>query len=522
MSASVLQYKVYQNTSDDGSIDITFDSAVTGGSTIVVTGGGVNNNYDGPTPEITGISDTQSNTYGTPVNVRVNDWAPSTNMVSAANVAAGSTTITVTLDSTSANIIGFVAFELGGTATASQETIVSGSTAASGTSVSTSSTGTLSQSDCIAVICGQGWLGNPSGATGYTAVLDQSNGVGGNIGTWIGYKSLSSTSSISGTVNHESVASARNAILGIFKSSLSSTYNESASDSGAATETAVAALVATNAASDSASATDTAAGSLTVALAVADSGAATDAATAALMLAEAVSDPVAATDAATVGLVVAEVLSDSVEATDSAAGQAIYAEAVSDSADLSDTTTGDSELDASVADSAEASESISTSLIASDALADAAESSDGVVVTAVYQEVVSDSLSTTESVVGSVGGHSYFESVEDVLEVSDLTLATLLSFGASVRSQGGGSGGGRLWTRDLDEEIEAEMGAILKGPPLTPEVIEEITARLDSPPQTRIMEHRRPAKATYSSPVLDFQAVQAKKRRNRQRLLLLL
>lgn len=316
----------------------------------------------------------------------------------------------------------------------------------------------------------------------------------------------------------------------------------SASDSGALTDAAAGAVSAVKVVSDSVAGSDAAASTWVVGESVtdaadvtdqvtgvgiwleaaSDSAAATDAATAALMLADAVSDPVAATDAATVGLVVAEVLSDSVEATDSAAGQAIYAEAVSDSADLSDTTTGDSGLDASVADSAEASESVSMSLIASDALADAAESSDGVVVTAVYQEVVSDSLSTTESVVGSVGGHSYFESVEDVLEASDSTLATLLSFGASVRSQGGGSGGGRLWTRDLDDEIEAEMGAILKGPPLTPEVIEEITARLDSPPQTRIMEHRRPAKATYSPPVLDFQAVQAKKRRNRQRLLLLL
>lgn len=316
----------------------------------------------------------------------------------------------------------------------------------------------------------------------------------------------------------------------------------SASDSGALTDAATGAVSAAEVVSDSVAGSDAAASTWVVGESVtdaadvtdqvtgvgiwleaaSDSAAATDAATAALTLAEAVSDPVAATDAATVGLVVAEVLSDSVEATDSAAGQAIYAEAVSDSADLSDTATGDSGLDASVVDSAEASESVSTSLIASDALADAAESSDGVVVTAVYQEVVSDSLSATESVVESVGGHSYFESVEDVLEASDSTLATLLSFGASVRSQGGGSGGGRLWTRDLDDEIEAEMGAILKGPPLTSEVIEEIAARLDSPPQTRIMEHRRPAKATYSPPVLDFQAVQAKKRRNRQRLLLLL
>lgn len=223
MSASVLQSKVYQNTSDDGSIDITFDSAVTAGSTIVVTGGGVNSNYDGSTPAITGISDTRSNTYGTVVNVRVNDYSPSTNMVSAANCAAGSTTITVTLNSTSGNILGFVAFELGGTASASQETIVSGSTTSSGTSVSTSSTGTLSQADNIAIICGQGWFGNPSGATGYTAVLDESNGV--NIGTWVGYKSINSTSSITGTVDHESSAIPRNAILGIFKSSLSPTLS---------------------------------------------------------------------------------------------------------------------------------------------------------------------------------------------------------------------------------------------------------------------------------------------------------
>lgn len=316
----------------------------------------------------------------------------------------------------------------------------------------------------------------------------------------------------------------------------------SASDSGALTDAATGAVSAAEVVSDSGAGSDTAASTWVVGESVtdaadvtdqvtdvgiwleaaSDSAAATDAAMDTLASVDSLADSVATTDTATAALVVAEVLSDSVEATDSAAGQAIYAEAVSDSADLSDTTTGDSGLDVSVIDSAEASESVSTSLIASDALADAAESSDGVVVTAVYQEVVSDSLSATESVVESVGGHSYFESVEDALEASDSTLATLLSFGASVRSQGGGSGGGRLWTRDLDDEIEAEMGAILKGPPLTSEVIEEITARLDSPPQTRIMEHRRPAKATYSPPVLDFQAVQAKKRRNRQRLLLLL
>lgn len=356
----------------------------------------------------------------------------------------------------------------------------------------------------------------------------------------------------------------------------------SASDSGVLTDTASGQRVSGDAISDSGALTDTAAGGLVLAGSVSDSGALTDAVTGVVSVAEVVSDSVAGSDAAastwvvgesvtdaaditdqvtgvgiwleaasdsaavtdaamdtlasvdsladsvattdtaTAALVVAEVLSDSAEATDSAAGQAIYAEAVSDSADLSDTATGDSGFDASVVDSAEASESVSTSLIASDALADAAESLDGVVVTAVYQEIVSDTLSATESVVESVGGHSYFESVEDALEASDSTLATLLSFGASVRSQGGGSGGGRLWTRDLDDEIEAEMGAILKGPPLTSEVIEEITARLDSPPQTRIMEHRRPTKAAYSPPILDFQAIQARKRRNRQRLLLLL
>lgn len=262
----------------------------------------------------------------------------------------------------------------------------------------------------------------------------------------------------------------------------SATYDEDAADSGALTDASATMMLLVGSASDSGVLTDTASGQRVSGDAVSDSGALTDTAAGGLALAASVSDSGALTDTATGAVSAAEVVSDSVAGLDAAASTWVVGESVTD----------------------------------------AAESSDSVVVTAVYQEVVSDTLSATESVVESVGGHSYFESVEDALEASDSTLATLLSFGASVRSQGGGSGGGRLWTRDLDDEIEAEMGAILKGPPLTSEVIEEITARLDSPPQTRIMEHRRPTKAAYSPPILDFQAIQARKRRNRQRLLLLL
>lgn len=95
--------------------------------------------------------------------------------------------------------------------------------------------------------------------------------------------------------------------------------------------------------------------------------------------------------------------------------------------------------------------------------------------------------------------------------------------GHSVHSTGGGGGGGsRLWSRDLDEEIEEEMGAILRGPVLTPEVIEAVAARLDSPPEIRIIERRPPPGPRYAVPTLDFAATQARKRKNRQRLLLLL
>lgn len=299
-------------------------------------------------------------------------------------------------------------------------------------------------------------------------------------------------------------------------------YDEEPTDSGALTDTATAVRITVEV--------------------VTDSGAGTDTATAVLTLVEAVSDSAAVTDSSTGALVISTSAADTAAATDTAVGDLGLSDSASNSGALTDTATAALVQSATVADTGEGTDAAASTLSAVDSVVETGEAADTAVVSLDQVEAVTDTLegtdeaisllarvegvedtgALTDDAVGSLGVQTFNESVEDSAEVIDSLLEELLAFGQSVRSGGGGGGGGKLWTRDLDEEVEEEMGAILKGPQLTPATIEVVAAHLDAPPENRIIERKVTPRPGYVAPLLDFEAVQTRRRKNRQRLLLLL
>lgn len=198
--------------------DVAFSLDVLPGSLLVVAG--VSLLYGSYTySTLTGVTDSQGNTWGTPLNHYTAN-AAGVWMAEAHAAAAGPTTVTLSFTNTSDLSLSIAVMEVTGAAQANaRETYVTGKATTTGSSITTASTGPLSQPDCLLIGVGGGAFGVPAGTTDWDSKLAVSNG-GGKIGTQILARVVSSTDAVSMTVNHESTANVRHSLMAVYKAAL--------------------------------------------------------------------------------------------------------------------------------------------------------------------------------------------------------------------------------------------------------------------------------------------------------------
>lgn len=202
------QVKTSVVTAEDGTVTITPDSAVAAGSTLVVIGASVHADSNQATT-LTSCSDTSTNTWGTPTNVRSGtSYAPNVFGCVAENVASGSPTVTLNLGYASDNRVSFALIEVEKCVTSSGVDKTKTGTSSGATSTSTAATGTLTQTDNLVILCAGGWFGAPTNPSGWTNVLNLPNGTGSAVGCQISYKNVTTDATITGTVAHESASGA--------------------------------------------------------------------------------------------------------------------------------------------------------------------------------------------------------------------------------------------------------------------------------------------------------------------------
>lgn len=215
MAIAVRQVKTFTVSGEDGTVTVSFDSSVAAGSTLVVVAGAYSDIATDGT-RLTSVSDTSSNTWESPTNVRaVESWAPNVFGAVAQNVASGSPTLTLNLSIASGNQVSGALFEVSGCVTSSgiDKTVTGTSTTSS---ISTSATGTLTQANNLVILCAAGWFGEPSNPSGWVSDLTQKNGIGGYLGCQVSHKTTSTTSSVTGTVSSSS-AGASSALMYVIK-----------------------------------------------------------------------------------------------------------------------------------------------------------------------------------------------------------------------------------------------------------------------------------------------------------------
>lgn len=212
---AVRQSKAFTVTGEDTSVAATLDSAVAAGSTLVIIG--TEASTDGLVAILSSVSDTSTNTWGTPTNTRTaGAYAPNTFACVAENVASGSPTVTMTFGGSDGNTnkVSFTLIEVENPVTSSGvDKLVTG-TASGSTSTSTSATGALTQTDNLVILAAGGWFGTPSNPSGWTNIQSVMNGA--YMGSLVCHKTVTATDSITGTVAHEAAA-ATSAIMLVIK-----------------------------------------------------------------------------------------------------------------------------------------------------------------------------------------------------------------------------------------------------------------------------------------------------------------
>lgn len=192
-------------TGEDGSWQIVATGAVAAGSTLVLVGGAFTGG--GQAARITAVSDTSSNTWSNLTNsTGSGEYSPNAILAVAANVTAGTPTVTITSDMSTDCRPNLILLEVTNVETSSVvDVIVQGQGDGVAYSVTSDSTGPLSQTDYIAIVTAAGWFGDPDNPTTggtWTERLSIENGSGaGLLGTQVSTRVVTgSTSAISVTV----------------------------------------------------------------------------------------------------------------------------------------------------------------------------------------------------------------------------------------------------------------------------------------------------------------------------------
>jgi hypothetical protein len=198
---AVKQAKQILVSGEDASISVSFDSPVSAGSMLVLIGTGNNTvSYQG----VLLNSVSGGGSWSTPTNVRAaGAYAPNVFAAQALNVSAGSPTVTLTMDAAAGVQVSGVLFEIEKAVTtdAVDKTMLgTGPTAGNTTTLPT--TGPLTQTDNLLILCVGGYFGIPVNPSGWVSQLSQQNGA--LIGCQVSTLKVTATTAVVGEVTGES------------------------------------------------------------------------------------------------------------------------------------------------------------------------------------------------------------------------------------------------------------------------------------------------------------------------------
>jgi hypothetical protein len=233
----------------------TLNSAVLAGSTLVFVGTAIS--ADTPTLDQAALLTAPSGggTWTGLTNTRASgDFVSNVCSAAVYNVSAGTPSISLPFTvagSAAASVrLSGVLFEIEKVPTTSVIQTTKTGIAAGGTTTTTDVTGTLSQTDNLAILIAGGWFGIPSNPSGWTSHLTQQNGQASLVGCQVSSRKLTATTSIAGSVTHEAIAAGdASAILVILKAAGSATLYyefEFNSQELPASESGIEALIARN------------------------------------------------------------------------------------------------------------------------------------------------------------------------------------------------------------------------------------------------------------------------------------
>lgn len=206
MAIAVRVLKTATVTGEDGTLALTSDYVVPSGAALVLIGTGVYSDASSPAPYLSSVADTSTNTWGNVTNVNsAGYYTPQVFAALAHNVAAATPTVTATFtQSTSGNKFSVALLEITDAPTSSALDVAVSNTASSGTSITTSSTGPLSQAANALIGCFGGWIGIPNNPSGWSSALSVSNG--GYLGCQISYRTIDDASSRTETFTSSEIA----------------------------------------------------------------------------------------------------------------------------------------------------------------------------------------------------------------------------------------------------------------------------------------------------------------------------
>jgi len=207
---AVKQAKQILVSGEDSSISVSFDSPVSAGSMLVVIG------TAGETVEYqAGLLSSVSGggTWSTPDNVRSDaSYAPNVFLSYALNVSAGSPTVTLTINRSAGVQVSGVLFEIEKAATVSAvDKTMLGTGPTTGNTTTLPSTGTLTQTDNLLILCVGGYFGVPVNPSGWTSRLAQANGT--LLGCQVSTLKVTATTAVVGEVTGSSNGAASGALL---------------------------------------------------------------------------------------------------------------------------------------------------------------------------------------------------------------------------------------------------------------------------------------------------------------------
>ena len=435
---SVVQTKFLGTQSRAATNAISFTS-LPGAGNLVVFGLIAAANYDPST--ISSVTDNQGNTY-TKINSAVSNGgnAGEGELWRCESIGTPSGTFTVTAHNSVANSKACALFLLEENTykTLDQNGVATNQAAA--TSGTVTASGANSNANALVVACcgvvdytGSGWGLSSPPTTGYTAIGLDANDNGEDFEA--AYKEITASETSSAHWSWTAGSSNWIALLATFKSSGGTTYNDSLTESGSASDSLSVLATFANAMTESGSAADAFATAMTMVSSIIESGAASDALATAMTMLATLSEAGAATDAvtgSTAGTTYNDTLTESGSAADALSTTATFPNSLAEAGASADSLAAGSVMSTTLAEAGAAADVVSAIATYANALAEAGSAGDAVSALATYLNAIVETGALADALTTNVHFVSLLTEAANAQDVVGF-IATILTIDPRFR-----------------------------------------------------------------------------------------